>query len=95
EHGDKLAEGDKAEIESAIEKCKRVKDTSDNLSEIKASIDELTKASRKIAEQIYAAAQRQEADKRKTETGDKPPGEEVVEAEFEDIDKKKQTDNEK
>ena len=95
EHGDKLAEGDKAEIESAIEKCKRVKDTSDNLSEIKASIDELTKASRKIAEQIYAAAQRQEADKKKTETGDKPPGEEVVEAEFEDIDKKKQTDNEK
>lgn len=95
EYGDKLAEGDKAEIESAIEKCKRVKDTSDDLSEIKASIDELTKASRKIAEQIYAAAQRQEADKKKTETGDKPPGEEVVEAEFEDIDKKKQTDNEK
>ncbi|MCL0037442.1 molecular chaperone DnaK [Thermodesulfovibrionales bacterium] len=95
EYGDKLAEGDKAEIESAIEKCKRVKDTSDDLSEIKASIDELTKASHKIAEQIYAAAQRQEADKKKTETGDKPPGEEVVEAEFEDIDKKKQTDNEK
>lgn len=95
EYGDKLAEGDKTEIESAIEKCKRVKDTSDDLSEIKASIDELTKASRKIAEQIYAAAQRQEADKKKTETGDKPPGEEVVEAEFEDIDKKKQTDNEK
>lgn len=95
EYGDKLAEGDKAEIESAIEKCKRVKDTSDDLSEIKASIDELTKASHKIAEQIYAAAQRQEADEKKTETGDKPPGEEVVEAEFEDIDKKKQTDNEK
>lgn len=84
EYGDKLTESEKKEIETALEKCKRVKDTSNDISEIKNAIDELTKASHKIAEHIYRA----QAASAKAETKAKTPEEEVVEAEFEDMDKK-------
>lgn len=85
EYGDKLTESEKKEIEVALEKCKKVKDTSNDISEIKKAIDELTRASHKIAEHIYRA---QAEGAGKAETKAKSSEEEVVEAEFEDMDKK-------
>jgi molecular chaperone DnaK len=85
EYGDKLTDSEKKNIEAAIEKCKKVKDTSNDANEIKNAIDELTKASHAIAEHIYKTTQ---AGAGKTEAKAKSPEEEVVEAEFEDMDKK-------
>jgi molecular chaperone DnaK len=85
EYGDKLTDSEKRDIETALEKCKKVKDTSNDANEIKNAIDELTRASHKIAEHIYRATQ---AGAGKTEAKAKSPEEEVVEAEFEDMDKK-------
>lgn len=84
EYGDKLTDFEKKNIEAALEKCKKVKDTSNDINEIKNAIDELTKASHAMAEHIYKATQ---AGAGKTETKAKSPEEEVVEAEFEDMDK--------
>ncbi|HAK89212.1 MAG TPA: molecular chaperone DnaK [Nitrospiraceae bacterium] len=90
DYGDKLTEDEKKEIEAAIEKCKKVKDSSSDPAEIKNAVEELTKASHKIAEHVYKAAQEQTA-----ASGDgKPeskakPEDEAMEAEFEDVDKNK------
>ncbi len=87
EYGDKLTDSEKKDIESALERCKKIKETSSDVSEIRSAIDGLMKASHKIAEHIYRAAGAQtgssgsEAEKKKAE-------EEVVEAEFEEVDKK-------
>jgi len=92
EYGDKITEDERKEIEVALEKCKKLKDTGTSTEELKAAIDELTKVSHKIAEHVYKAAQQQGAPGGTTEGGDaktKSGEEEVVEAEFEDVDKKK------
>ncbi len=88
EYGDRLTDVEKKDIEAALQKCKKVKDSSNDPAEINAAIEELTKASHKIAEHMYRAAQAQSA------TGAKPEEkarseEEVVEAEFEDVDRNK------
>lgn len=90
DYGDKLTEAEKKDIETALEKCKKAKDTSNEASEIKAAIEGLTKASHKIAEHVYKAAQEQQAGAgAKPEAKAKSPEEEVVEAEFEDVEKNK------
>lgn len=92
EYGDKITETEKKEIEEALEKCKRVKDTSSDASEIKVTVEELTKASHKIAEHVYKAAGAQQTGAAGTgasagaEAG--KPEDEAVEAEFENVDKK-------
>ncbi len=90
EYGDKLTEAEKKDIETALEKCRKVKESSNDVSEVKAAIEELTKASHKIAEHVYKAAQEQQAGAG-TGAGSKAksPEEGVVEAEFEDVDKNK------
>lgn len=92
EYGDKLTEEEKKNIEAAIERCRKVKDTSNDPSEIKVATEELSKASHKIAERMYKAAQEQTAGTKTDEAGAEPKSpeseEEVVEAEFEDVDKK-------
>ncbi len=85
EYGDKLTESEKKEIEDALERCKKVKDTSTDATEIRATIENLTRASHKIAEHIYRAGAQAGAGH---ETKAKAPEEEVVEAEFEEVDKK-------
>lgn len=87
EYGDKLTDDEKKEIEVALEKCKKAKDTSHEAAEIRQAVEELTKASHKIAEHIYKATQEQQAGAKPGPKA-KSPEEEVVEAEFEDIDKK-------
>jgi len=84
--GDKVTEAEKKAIEEALEKCKKVKDTSNDINEIKRAIEELTRASYKIAEHIYKQAQT--AGTASTDSGAKKKEEDVVEAEFEDVDKK-------
>ncbi len=84
-----MTEAEKREIEEALEQCRKVKDTSADASEIRGAMEKLTKASYKIAEHLYKAAGAS-AQPGQTETaGPKPRNEEeVVEAEFEDVDKK-------
>ena len=89
EYGDKITEDEKKEIEVALEKCKKLKDTGTSAEELKAAIDELTKVSHKMAEHVYKDAQQQGAAGGTTDGGDaktKSGEEEVVEAEFEDVD---------
>ena len=88
DYGDKLNESEKKDIEAALEKCKKTKDTSTDVSEIKSSVENLMQASHKIAEHIYKAAGAQQA-AGAGPSGAKPSEEEVVEAEFEDVDKDK------
>jgi molecular chaperone DnaK len=88
EYGDKLTEAEKKEIEEALERCRKVKETSTDSADIRASIDSLTKASYKISEHLYKASGAQTQPGAGPEAQAKAPEEEVVEAEFEEVDKK-------
>jgi molecular chaperone DnaK len=90
EYGDRLTESEKKEIEEALERCKKVKETSTDTSDIKAAVESLTKASHKIAEHIYKAAGTHAGAGTGADAGRKEKGseEEVVEAEFDEVDKK-------
>jgi molecular chaperone DnaK len=94
DYGDKVTEAEKKEIEEALERCKKVKDTGSDPEEIKATVDNLMTKSHKLAEHLYKGAGAQAgAGAGPTEAGSsgssKGPEEEVVEAEFEDVDKEK------
>ncbi len=96
DYGDKLSEGEKKEIEEALERCKKAKDTSNEASEIKSATEDLTNKSHKLAEHLYKGAGTQAGAGAGAGTsgdgaqaGAKGPEEEVVEAEFEDVDKDK------
>ncbi len=92
DYGDKLTESEKKEIQDTLESCKKAKDTSNEVSEIKSAIENLTRASHKLAEHIYKGAGAEAgagAAGAGAEAGAKGPEEEVVEAEFEEVDKDK------
>jgi molecular chaperone DnaK len=91
DYGDKVSPDEKREIEDALEQCKKVKDTSTDPAEIKATTDKLMQVSHKLAEHLYkSAGQAQpEGPSGSAAQGAKPAEEEVVEAEFEDVDKDK------
>ena len=92
DYGDKLTESEKKEIQDTLESCKKAKDTSNEVSEIKSAIENLTRASHKLAEHIYKGAGAEAgagAAGTGAEAGAKGPEEEVVEAEFEEVDKDK------
>ncbi|MBI5074209.1 MAG: molecular chaperone DnaK [Nitrospirae bacterium] len=90
DYGDKVTADEKREIEEALEHCKKVKDASSDPAEIKSATDKLMQISHKLAEHLYkqtgAGAQPGDAS---AGQGAKPAEEEVVEAEFEDVDKDK------
>ncbi len=90
EYGDRITESEKKDIEEALERCKKVKETSTDASDIKAAVENLTKASHKIAEHVYKAAGAQAGAGTGADAGRKAKGpeEEVVEAEFDEVDKK-------
>jgi len=86
------------EIEEALERCRKAKDTSQEPSEIKSAVENLTGKSHKLAEHLYKGAGAQPgaeagagtgASGAGAQAGAKGPEEEVVEAEFEDVDKDK------
>jgi len=91
EYGDKLSESEKREVQDALERCKKAKDTSNEASEIKSAIENLTRTSHKLAEHIHKGAGAQAGAGAGTgaQAGAKGPEEEVVEAEFEEVDKNK------
>jgi molecular chaperone DnaK len=91
DYGDKVSPDEKREIEDALEQCKKVKDTSTDPAEIKATTDKLMQVSHKLAEHLYKSAGQghPEGPSGGAAQGAKPAEEEVVEAEFEDVDKDK------
>jgi molecular chaperone DnaK len=90
DYGDKISADEKREIEEALEQCRKVKDTSSDADEIKAATDRLTTISHKLAEHIYKSAGAQpHGDGGGAQQARKEGEEEVVEAEFEDVDKDK------
>ncbi len=83
--GDRVSEDEKKRIQEAIEKCRRIKDTSNDINEIKAATEELARASHRIAEELYKRAGTSQAGSHAS-SGSKE--EDVIEAEVEDKDNK-------
>ncbi|TLN16498.1 molecular chaperone DnaK, partial [bacterium] len=86
EFGDKIDAGEKAKIEEGIAALRKAMEGSD-AETIKKASDELTQASHKLAEAVYAKAQQAGAGEQHGEgAGDGgASGEKVVEAEFEQV----------
>jgi molecular chaperone DnaK len=89
EHGDKVDAETKGKINSALEDLKKAME-GDSAEEIQQKTEALAQASHKLAEAIYAKAQAQGADEgASTENATKEGGENVVDAEFEEVDENK------
>jgi molecular chaperone DnaK len=89
DYGDKINDDEKRDIEEALENCRKIKDSSSDPEEIKATTDRLTTVSHKLAEHIYKSAGAQPQGDGGAGQPGKEGEEEVVEAEFEDVDKDK------
>ena len=92
DYGDKITEDEKQKINTALDKCKNLKDTTTDPAELKKAIEELTTASHKIAEEMYkagAAGAQQEAGEQAAPEEPQKEKEDVVDAEFEEADKDK------
>ena len=81
ENPDKVSEGDKKNIEDAIEELKKVKD-GDDRGAIEAAIEKLSQASHKFAEDLYREAQAQQ--QAGANTGSDNKADDVAEAEVVD-----------
>ena len=90
EAGDKLDEGTKSDINRAIENLKKAME-GDDAGEIKRLTEELTQASHKLAETMYAQATQEQAAAGSSTGGSAGPessqDEEVVDADFEEVKK--------
>ncbi len=91
EHGDKISETEKSNINNLLEKLKKIKDE-DDVNEIKKTIDELQTASHKLAQAMYettAKSQQQAAGKGAEEKPSEEEskkgkgGEDVIDADYE------------
>jgi molecular chaperone DnaK len=94
EHRDKIGEAEAKNIEAAIEETKTAM-KGGGLDRINAATDKLTQATHKLAEAMYRATSQQEApgggqagDGAKGAASDAKPKENVVDAEFVDVDDK-------
>jgi molecular chaperone DnaK len=92
EHGDKVSEPDKKKIEDDIESLKQVKDK-DDLEPIKSKTEELVQSSLKLGEAIYKQNP-QNGSPQPNPSGEEPSSEKkkdenVVDAEFEEVDENK------
>ena len=85
EHGDKLSAEDKTKVESDINDLKEALKGS-NVEDIKAKTEALTQSAMKLGEAIYK--QQQEAEQ-KNAGSDKAKDDNVVDADFEEVDKDK------
>jgi molecular chaperone DnaK len=94
DYGDKITDDEKQNINTALEKCKSLKDTTTDPDELKKAVEELTTASHKIAEEMYktgdtdAQGAQQSGEEPSSDESQKDK-EDVVEAEFEDADQEK------
>ena len=90
DHRDKISDGDAKNIEAAIEDVKKAINENDP-EKLNAATDRLTQASHKLAEAMYKAG----SEGASTQQGEAPPPpndkpkEDVVDAEFVDVDDKK------
>lgn len=89
EHGNKVGEADKKNIQEAIEELKKAKDTG-SVEEIRDKIKKLSEVSQKLGQAVYEEAakkQAQEEPKQKGEAGEekkeKKEGEDVTDADYE------------
>ncbi len=95
EHGDKIDESEKKEIEDAIAKLRDTV-TKDNVGDIKSATETLQQASYKIAEEMYkqAAAEQSQAEEEKAETEpeteEEAKEEEVVDADYKVVDEEEE-----
>jgi molecular chaperone DnaK len=94
EHRDKVGEADAKNIETALEEARKAMQQND-AAVLNAAVDKLTTASHKLAEAMYKAAQpgpggpEQPGPSAEEPPGGKKPGDNVVDAEFVDVDDKK------
>jgi molecular chaperone DnaK len=94
DYGPKLSDTERADIQKALEEAKRVKDGQD-VEAIKKAVADLSKASHKLAEEIYSKMNKDQAQPGaggaagSTGGDGKKPDEKVVDAEFEEVDKDK------
>ncbi len=95
EHGEKVDDATKKTIESKLEELKQVKD-SDNAETIKQKCEDLTQASHKLAEAMYQQAAQQTGDPNASsgagaqgQTGSAAQDDDVVDADFEEVDDSK------
>ena len=91
ELGDKLDAATKTEIDQAIERLRKAME-GDDVGEIKRLTDELTQASHKLAEAMYAKASQQQAQAAgggggEASGGEASKGDDVVDADFEEVNK--------
>ncbi|MBN2645582.1 MAG: molecular chaperone DnaK [Desulfuromonadaceae bacterium] len=89
EHGDKVDEGTRKGIEEAIEKLKK-EIAGDDAEAINKAVEALAQASHKLAEVMYAQAQKEGGEQ--AGAGEQPAAggdDDVVDAEFEEVDDKK------
>jgi molecular chaperone DnaK len=90
EAGDKVDDATKANIDQAIENLKKAME-GDNAEEIKKLTEDLTQASHKLAEAMYAQASQQQAQDGAAPGADSAAGasqdDEVVDADFEEVKK--------
>jgi molecular chaperone DnaK len=91
EHGDKISETEKSNINNLLEKLKKVKDE-DDVNEIKKTIDELQTASHKLAQAMYEATAKSQQQAAGKGAEEKPSeeeskkgkgGEDVIDADYE------------
>ncbi|HXY62515.1 MAG TPA: molecular chaperone DnaK [Nitrospirota bacterium] len=90
DYGAKLSDAERADIQKALEETKRVKDGQD-VEAIKKAVAELARSSHKLAEEVYSKVNKEQAagaGGATTGEGGKP-GDKVVDAEFEEVDKDK------
>jgi len=92
EYGSKLTDAERADIQKALEEARKVKDGSD-VDAIKRAVAELSRASHKLAEEVYSKMNRDQSQSgagASTSGGDgNTSSEKVVDAEFEEVDKDK------
>ena len=90
EAGDKVEDGEKASIESAISDLEEALKTED-VAEIQAKTNALMESSHKVAEQMYQEqAGEASAGSDAASAGEVPGGDDVVDAEFEEVKDKKE-----
>jgi molecular chaperone DnaK len=93
DYGSKLSESERSDIQKALEHAKSVKDGTD-VDAIKKAVADLSKASHKLAEEVYSKMSKEQgqasAGAAGSTTGEgRKPEEKVVDAEFEEVDKDK------
>ncbi|XAO71127.1 MAG: molecular chaperone DnaK [Acetobacteraceae bacterium] len=92
ETGDKLPEADKAEAETAVAAVREAVNGTDP-EVLKSATERLTQAAMKIGQAAYAASQSEEGAAENASSGEAKPDDNVVDADFEDVDDSKKAES--